>query len=264
MGIRLASVLLAMIMAVGVALQAGAEIRSETVEYRHGETRLEGQLYWDDRMAKKRPAVLVVHEWWGLTDSIRTKAHRLAELGYVALAADMYGQGKVAEHPAEAKEWMGQITENVEQWRQRAMAGLDLLRNREEVDPSRMAAIGFCFGGATVMQLAYGGADLQGVISFHGSLPAPDKEVTGPIQPSVLAFHGSADSFVPIERVQEFQEGLDRIGADWHFVTYGGARHGFSIPEADAHGMENLEYDPLAADRSWKHMRIFFKEIFAR
>jgi dienelactone hydrolase len=264
MGMRMAILLFAMAVAAGTALPAGAEVRSETVEYRHDEVRLQGQLFWDDQLTERLPAVLVVHEWWGLNDSIRDKARQLAEMGYVALAADMYGEGRATEHPGEAKEWMGLITENVDLWRGRAQAGLELLKQRKEVDPSRMAAIGFCFGGATVMQLAYGGADLKGVVSFHGSLPAPSQEVKGPIGPSVLAFHGSADSFVPPETVREFQDGLERVEADWHFVSFGGARHGFSIPEAEARGMENIQHDPKAARRSWKYMKVFFEEIFAK
>jgi dienelactone hydrolase len=263
MSTRLAVLLLAAAFAAGGAWPAIAAVRTENVQYSHGDAKLRGQLFWDDQVKERRPAILVIHEWWGLNDSIRAKARELAEMGYVAFAADMYGEGRATEHPAEAKEWMGQITKNVGQWRERAHAALDVLKERKEVDPSRMAAIGFCFGGSTVMQLAYAGADLKGVVSFHGSLPAADKDFKGPIRPSVLAFHGSQDSFVPPTTVQEFQSGLDRIGADWHFVTYGGARHGFSIPEADAKGMENLHHDPKADRRSWEHMRLFFEEIFA-
>jgi dienelactone hydrolase len=261
---RWAVLLLAAAVGAGAALPAWADVQSIAVEYRHGTTMLQGQLFWDDQAAERRPGVLVIHEWWGLNDSILAKARQLAEMGYVVLAADMYGQGMATEHPAEAKEWMGRITENVGQWRERAQAGLKVLRSREEVDPSRLAAIGFCFGGATAMQLAYAGSDLKGVVSFHGSLPAPGKDLDGPIRASVLAFHGSQDAFVPPQAVQEFQAGLDRIGADWHLVTFGAARHGFSIPEADAKGMEDLMYDPRADQRSWRIMRVFFEEIFEK
>lgn len=246
------------------AIAASAAVQTETVSYRHGDTTLSGYLVWDDRYAGKRPGILVVHEWWGLNDYIKRRARMLAELGYVAFAADMYGEGKVTRHGDKASEWLQQITANVQRWRERAAVGLEQLRRNDRVDPQRVAAVGYCFGGATVMQLAYAGADLAGVVSFHGSLPVPDNPGQVTMKPRVLAAHGNADAFVPPERVQQFKDALDQAGADWHLVTYGGARHAFTNPDAGQFGIENLQYNADADRRSWAHMKLFFDEIFSR
>lgn len=244
-----------------VAAQAQAAVQSRTVTYQDGDVTLTGHLYWDDAYSGERPGVMVLHEWWGLNDYARERARMLAELGYVAFAADMYGTGKVTEHGKQAKEWMSQITANVEDWRRRALLGLEQLRDDPRVDAERLAAIGYCFGGATVMQMAYGGADLDGVVSFHGSLPVPGDGVES-IAPAVLVAHGNADSFVPPERVQAFQDAMEAHGADWQFVSYGGARHGFTNPGAGEYGIDALAYDPAADRRSWRAMQGFLDEIF--
>jgi dienelactone hydrolase len=241
-------------------LSALAELKTETVEYEQGGTTLKGYLAYDDSITEKRPGVLVVHEWWGLNDYAKQRAEMIAELGYVAFAPDMYGDDKVTEHAADAQGWMQQITSNVDAWRARATAGLDVLKAQEQVDPDRLAAIGYCFGGATVMQLAYGGADLDGVVSFHGSMPPAPDGVT--IKPAILAAHGYADSFVPPERVAAFQAALEKAGADWQVVVYGGARHGFTNPNAGEYGLENVQYDADADRRSWDLMQSFLGEVF--
>jgi dienelactone hydrolase len=256
---KTSQVLAAAILLPGMAL---AEVQTETVTYQDGDQTLTGYLAYDDAIDGKRPGVLVVHEWWGLNDYAKRRAEMLAELGYVAFAADMYGDNRVTKHAADAKGWMQQITSNVEGWRTRAMAGLDVLRQQPQTDAERLAAIGYCFGGATVMQMAYGGADIDGVVSFHGSLPAPPADL-GSIAPSVLAAHGSADGFVPTETVRAFEDGLARIGADWQLVTYGGARHGFTNPNADEYGIDNVAYDPKADQRSWLLMQGFLEEVLA-
>ncbi len=150
---------------------ASGAVQSKKLEYQDGGATLQGYLAWDDAVSGKRPAILVLPEWWGVNDYIRQRADMLAKLGYVALAVDMYGQGQVTEHPGQAKEWAEKIMADVGAWRQRAMAALKALRDQPMVDPGRVAAIGYCFGGSTVMQMAYAGADLAGVASFHGSLP---------------------------------------------------------------------------------------------
>jgi len=154
-----------------IPLSTQAAVVTKTVEYKDGDTSLTGYLTYDDGIGGKRPGVIVVHEWWGLNDYARKRAEMLAGLGYVALAIDMYGDGKVTEHAGEASGWMKQITENVDAWQRRALLGLDVLRQHELVSAEQLAAVGYCFGGATVMQMAYAGADLDGVVSFHGSLP---------------------------------------------------------------------------------------------
>ncbi len=256
--------LLSLFLLLGLAAPAAAEVRTKTIEYNHDGTKLTGYLAWDDAIQGHRPGVLVVHEWWGLNDYARQRARMLAELGYAAFAVDMYGDGKVTEHGNEAGEWMKQITANVEQWQQRALLGLEVLRQQEMVDPEQVAAIGYCFGGATVMQMAYAGAGLKGVASFHGSLPTPTTEQMPNIRAAIAAFHGADDGFVPAERVQQFEEALTMAGADWQLTTFGGTKHSFTNPNAGDFGIDNLEYNARADQRSWAYLQLFFDEIFNR
>lgn len=240
---------------------AWAEIKTETIQYKDGEATLTGYLSYDDAISDKRPGVLVVHEWWGLNDYAKHRAEMLAELGYVAFAADMYGDDKVTQHAPDAKKWMMQITENQDAWQQRAAAGLDVLRTNDKVDPEHLAAIGYCFGGATVMQLAYSGADIKGVVSFHGSLPPATPEQQKQIKASIVAAHGEKDPMVPAERVTAFQQALDAAGADWQMVIYSGAKHAFTNPNAGEYAMDALAYDPKADARSWALMQDFLGEV---
>lgn len=238
-----------------------AAVKSEAVQYEHDGTKLTGYLYYDDAKTDKRPGVMVVHEWWGLNDYAKKRAEMLAELGYVAFAADMYGDGKVTDKPAQAKEWMTEITSDVDAWRATANAGLAQLKKSDKVDPEKLAAIGYCFGGGTILQMAYGGTDIDGVVSFHGSLPsAPDG---AEIKTKVLAFHGNADAMVPSATVAKFSEQMEKSGADWQFMAFGsGVRHGFTNLDAGKYGIENLKYDEKADQRSWAEMQDFFGEIF--
>ena len=245
-----------------VAPALGA-VQHKAVRYTDGDTELVGYLYWNDALEDQRPGVMVVHEWWGLNEYARQRAEMLAALGYVAFAVDMYGKDRVTEHPDEAKVWMQQITENTDAWQKRALLGLEILKQHELVDPTRTAAIGYCFGGATVMQMAYAGADLDGVVSFHGSLPLPTDAQMPNIKARILVAHGSQDGFVPKERVDAFQAALNKAGADWQMAIYGGARHSFTVPDADKRGIENIAYDKQADQRSWATMQDFFNEIFA-
>jgi dienelactone hydrolase len=239
-----------------------AEVQTEAVEYMSGDVPLTGHLYWDDSIEGKRPGVLVIHEWWGLNDYAKQRARMLAELGYVAFAADMYGNDQVTDKPDQAREWMLEVTADEEEWVQRAALGLGKLKASEHVDPSKTAAIGYCFGGGTVMKMAYAGADVLGVVSFHGSLPAAPEEVKGQIGPEILVLHGQADSFVAPEVVTNFQNKLEEAGANWEMDIYGGARHGFTNPNVGDYGIENLAYDAQADARSWARMQAFFDELF--
>lgn len=184
----------------------------------------------------------------------------LAELGYVAFALDMYGEGKTTTHPAEAGEWAGMIRKNVDAWRKRALAGLEILKGQENVDPSRLAAIGYCFGGSTAIQLAYANSGVKGIVSFHGALPAYSG--TGKIAAKLLICHGADDGFIPQEQIDAFRKALDAAGADWHMVYYGGARHSFTNPGADKAGLDGLRYNKAADERSWAHMKRFLAEVF--
>jgi dienelactone hydrolase len=244
------------------ALPASAEVRTQAIEYRDGDTVLTGLLAWDDAATDPRPGVLVVHEWWGLNDYAKGRAEELAAEGYVAFALDMYGDGKVTDHPDQAGAWMQEITGNLETWTRRAQLGLDVLRAQDQVADTSLAAIGYCFGGATVMQMAYAGAEVKAVASFHGSLPPPPESVAA-IAPRVFVAHGRADSFIPPERVLAFQDGLDRVNATWDMTIYSGARHGFTNPGAGAYGIENIQYDERADRESWAAMLTMFENVFA-
>ena len=237
-----------------------AEIQSKVISYEHGDVQLEGFLAWDDAKTGKRPGVMVVHEWWGLNEYARDRARQLARLGYAAFAVDMYGKGQVTTHPDQAETWMKQAQADVKQWQARALKGLDVLRSQALVDAQRTAAIGYCFGGATVLQLAYSGADVNGVVSFHGALPLPPQALSA--KAKILIAHGNADPFLNEEHVRKFRLALDAANLDWHMVIYAGARHSFTNPGADAHGIDALKYDRQADMRSWKHMQLFFEEIF--
>ncbi|QQZ28080.1 dienelactone hydrolase family protein [Thiothrix subterranea] len=255
---------LSMLAIAGLSLLASnvmAAVKSEAVSYEHDGTKFVGQMYYDDAVTEKRPGVLVIHEWWGLNDHAKNRAEALAKLGYVAFAADMYGEGKSTDKPEQAKEWMTEVTSDVDAWRATANAGLEQLKKSDKVDAEKLAAIGYCFGGGTMMQMAYSGTDIDGVVSFHGSLPsAPDGTE---IKTKVLAFHGNADAMVPPATVNKFTEQMEKTGADWQFVAYGsGVRHGFTNPNAGKYGIENLKYDEKADQRSWVGMQAFFNEIF--
>jgi len=242
------------------ACHAMADVKTETIEYRDGDTKLVGFLAYDDAIQGPRPGVLVVHEWWGLNDYARNRAKQLASMGYVAFAADIYGEGKSTTHPQDAMAWSGEIRKSLDGWRKRGEAGLAVLREHPRVDSSKLAAIGYCFGGATVIQLAYAGADLKAVASFHGSLPLPAAGDLQRCKASVLACHGQDDSFIPAEQVAKFQSQLSEGKVDLVFVSYGGAKHSFTNPDAGAAGVDGLEYNRNADLRSWQHLTDFLKE----
>ncbi len=244
------------------ATNVQAQVLTKNVTYQHDGVALEGYLAYDDSIKGKVPAVLIVHEWWGLNDYARKRAEQLAAMGYVAFALDMYGKGKVTEHPKQAAEWMRQTNSNVLLWQQRALAGLEVLKNEPRTDTARIAAIGYCFGGATVQQLAYSGANVRGVVSFHGSLLPPTPEQVKEVKAKFLICHGSADPFIKAENVQNYVAAMNETDLDWQMIIYGGAKHSFTNPDADKAGMPALEYSKSADHRSWWHMKQFFDEIF--
>jgi len=240
-----------------------AEVKTRPIAYKHGNLQLEGHLAWDDAVSGPRPGVLVVHEWWGLDAYARRRAEQLAGLGYVAFAVDMYGKGKLAKHPNEASSFAAEVRNNVAAWQERAKLGLEILKSQPQCDPKNLAAIGYCFGGSTALQLAYSGADLKAVVTFHAALPAPAPGEAAVIKPKILVCHGAADTFIPDDAIGKFRKALDDAKVDWTMVYYSGARHSFTVPEADSHGMEGLKYDKRADERSWRHMQDLFREVFA-
>jgi dienelactone hydrolase len=239
---------------------ARAEVKTEVVEYRHGDVVLEGYLAYDDSFQGKRPGVLVVHEWYGHTSYARKRAEQLARLGYVAFASDMYGKGVRAKDAKEAAALAGIYMGDRKLMRARAAAGLDVLRNRPETDPARLAAIGYCFGGTTVLELARSGADLASVVSFHGLLDTPTPGDARNIRGKVLVLHGGDDPYVPMKQVEAIQEEMRKGGVDWQFVTYGGAVHRFTNPEAGSDNSKGGAYNERADRRSWEAMKAFFAE----
>jgi dienelactone hydrolase len=246
-----------------VAGTARAGLVTRTIPYSENGVALEGYLAYDDTVSGKVPGILVVHEWWGLTDYVRGRAEQLAKMGYVAFALDMYGKGKATSHPDQAGAWMKAINSNMDLWLKRAMAGLAVLKKQPHVDTSRMAAIGYCFGGSTVQVLAYGGADLKGVVSFHGSPMPPTAAQAGRTKAKILICQGAQDPLNPPDALAAYVKAMNATTLDWQLIVYGGTRHGFTNPGADTSGMAALAYNPVSDRRSWQHMTFFFNEIFS-
>jgi dienelactone hydrolase len=242
------------------ASPAAAAVATEVVEYRHGDVVLEGYVAYDDAVSGKRPGVIVVHEWMGHNPYVRKRAEQLARLGYVAFAIDMYGKGVRAKDDKEAAALAGKYKGDRQLMRARAGAGLDILRKHSRVDPGRLAAIGYCFGGTAALELARGGADLVAVVSFHGGLDTPTPGDAKNIKGRVLALHGGDDPFVPPKQVEAFQEEMRKGGVDWQFFTYGGAVHGFTNPEAGSDNSKGAAYNEKADRRSWDDMKYFLEE----
>jgi dienelactone hydrolase len=239
-----------------------AKVVTQTVEYRQDGTVMRGFLAYDDGLKGKRPGVLVVHEWWGLNDFARERAVKLAGLGYVALAADMYGGGATTRDREEAGKLAGALRGNPDLLRARAQAAYKVLATDPRVDPKRLAAIGFCFGGTTVLELAYSGADLAGVVSFHGGLPRPQPGDLQGLKAKILVLHGGDDPHVPVADLTAFEHAMRQAGADWQMVFFGGAVHGFTNPAAGDNRASGVAYDARAARRSWRCMQAFFQEIW--
>lgn len=243
---------------------ANAAVVTREIDYTVEGTTLKGYLAYDDAIEGARPGVLVVHEWWGMNDYARKRARMLAELGYTAFALDMYGDGKQAHHPDDAGKFSSAVMKNQALARARFNGALEVLRGQETVDPNRIAAIGYCFGGAVALQMARYGADLKGVVSFHGNLAPVSPAEPGAVKTKLLVLTGGADPFVPAEQVEQFEQEMDAAKADYRVIVYPGAKHSFTSPEADKYGKEfnlPLAYDKAADEASWKEMRDFFDQV---
>jgi dienelactone hydrolase len=245
------------------AAAAPAAVHTEPLPYAAGAVTCRGYLAWDDAVAGRRPGVLVVPEWYGLNDYARSRAQQLAGMGYVALAVDVYGEGRVAKDAQEAGALAGAMKGDPPLLRARIRAALVALRARPQCDPARVAAIGFCFGGTTVLELARDGADVRGVVSFHGGLATPLPARPGAVKAKVLVLHGAADPFEPAAEVAAFQQEMESSGADWQMVFYGHAVHSFSNPASGNDPAKGAAYDEKAATRGWAAMQAFFGELFA-
>lgn len=244
-----------------VAIAAHAELVTETVQWQQAGTAFKGYLAYDDASMERRPAVLVVPEWWGVNDYVRMRAEQLADMGYLALVVDMYGNGRSTTDAKQAAKWANEVRESG-LMRERVAAGLKALTQHKLTDAENIAAIGFCFGGTAVLELAYSGAAVNGVVSFHGNLPAPQSADLERIQARILVLHGADDPFVKQADIDAFIDGMRKAKPDWHMVIYGDAMHAFTNPDADKAGISGVAYNEQAAERSWNHMQDFFAEIF--
>jgi dienelactone hydrolase len=237
------------------------EVETEVVEYRHGEAVLEGYLARPAKVEGKLPGILIVHAWKGIGDHERESARSLARDGYVAFALDMYGKGIRPKTRAEAARQAGIYRSDRALMRARTKAGLEVLAGRAEVDSKRIGAIGYCFGGGTVLELMRSGADVRGVVSFHGNLDTPKREDAKAAKAKVLVLHGAADPHVPAEQVSAFVREMETAKVDWQLVMYGRAVHSFTNPAAGNDPSRGAAYDERAAKRSWAAMHAFFEEI---
>jgi dienelactone hydrolase len=247
-----------------LAATAHAKIKTQLVEYKQGNTVLEGYLSYDDAVKGKRPGVLVVHAWMGLDDNARKRADMLAGLGYVAFAADIYGKGVRPKTPAEAGTLAGTYKGNRKLMRERVQAGFDTLLEQPNVDAAKTAAIGFCFGGTTAIELARNGAKVAGVVTFHGGLDSPAPADGKNIKAKLLVLHGASDPHESASDLAAFQKELTDAKVDWQLIEYGGAVHCFTDQSAGTDPSKGCAYDPSADARSWAAMRAFFDEIFGQ
>jgi dienelactone hydrolase len=242
-----------------------AEVMTEEIEYSHDETKLKGYLAFDDSKLGKRPGVLVVHEWWGHNDHARNRAKMLAEAGYTALALDMYGDGKLANHPQKAAEFMNAAFSNWSDSQVRFNKAMEVLKSHETVDSTRIGSIGFCFGGAVSIRMARGGSDLKGVVAFHSALPIEPALTKNSINSAILIINGSEDGFLKPETVADFSEDMFKANVDFTYMNLKGAKHSFTNPQADEFrkkfNIAALEYNKKADKIAWEAMLRFFKRV---
>lgn len=254
--------LFALLIVFVLVVNVQAEVRTEVVEYKEGDAVLEGYLSYDDAIKGKRPGVLIVHEWMGVNSYVKKRAEQLAKLGYLAFAADIYGKGIRPKTRDEAAAEAKKYKTDRQLMRARVNAGLEVLKNHKLADTKRTAAIGYCFGGTTVLELARSGADVNGIVSFHGGLDSLNPNDAKNIKGKVLALHGGDDPFVPAEQVAAFQDEMRKAGVDWNMVIYGGAVHSFTNPDSGNDNSKGAAYNEKADKRSWEDMKQFFSEIF--
>ncbi len=250
-----------------ISSAALAAVKGEEVSYEAEGVVMKGYLAYDDAVKGKRPGILVVHEWWGHNDYSRARARMLAEMGYTALAVDMYGSGKTADHPDNAKQFMSEVGGNLPLMKQRFKAAEKTLKKHKTVDDKRLGAIGYCFGGAVVLNMARQGEKLAGVVSFHGSLGTSEPARSGKVKAQVLVLNGAEDPFITAEQVAAFKKEMDNAGAKYRFINYPGAKHSFTNPDADTLGKKfnmPFAYSKEADQKSWAEMQAFFNGLFRK
>lgn len=244
-----------------IASTVDAGVKTKTVTYKDGEQECIGFLAWPDSASDNTPGILVFHEWWGLNDYAKDRAKQLAELGYVAFAADMYGDGKITEHPKDAAAMAAEVRKNVPAWRKRAQAALAVLKKVPNVNVEKIGAIGYCFGGSTALELTYAGEKIAAVTTFHAALPAPNADEAKQIKARILVCHGADDAFIPPAAVNSFKKALDQAQVVNQIVHYPGAVHSFTVPDADKHNIPGIKYNKTADEESWKQMKQLFAEM---
>jgi len=237
----------------------------QTVSYSTDSTDMVGYMAYDENQEGKRPGIIVVHEWWGHNDYVRERAEKLAELGYVALAIDMYGKGKKAKHPEDAGKFSGMVMSNFDAAKARFTKALEMLKTNPNVDTESIGAIGYCFGGSVVLSMANAGVDLDAVVAFHGGLQLPVMPEEGSVKAKVLICNGADDPFVKPEHVAAYTAAMDSAKADYRYIAYEGAVHAFTSKEADSLGKKfelPLAYNAEADEKSWEEMQELFNEVF--
>ncbi len=261
----LRSRILAVVLLLGVCGPSLAAVRGEEINYQHNGVVMKGYIAWDDAVQGRRPGVLVVHEWWGHDEYARRRARMLAALGYTALAVDMYGNGKKAGHPKDAGQFSGEVRKNLPMMMSRFDAAKKLLSIHPTVDARRMAAIGYCFGGSVVLEMARQGDDLSAVVSFHGNLMTQNPAQAGKVRAKVLVLNGAADPMINADAVQAFVQEMRNAKADFRVVSYPGAKHSFTNPDATGYGQKfgiPLAYNARADQQSWEEMKGFLASAF--
>ena len=256
-----------MVWSAGAVGSAQSQVTGRTVKYSAGGVEMDGYLAYNQAVKGQRPGVLVVHEWWGLSDYARMRARMLAEMGYAALAVDMYGGDKVAAHPADAEKFSSALMKDFDAAKARFIAAMALLKKQSFVDPTKIAAIGYCFGGGIVLNMARQGVDLKGVASFHGNLSAVKPARPGEIKAKILVLNGAADKFTTPEQLEAFRKEMTEDGADFRIISYPGAMHSFTNPDADEMARKfnmPLGYNAEADKKSWEELTKFLKNIFSK
>lgn len=239
-----------------------AAVETRTVEYQAGDITCRGVVAVDTASTDTRPGIMIVPEWWGVNDYATSRAKQLAEMGYIAFVADMYGEGKSTEDAKEAGEWATAVKSNRPLMRARAEAALTQLKAQPETDTEKTAAIGYCFGGTAVLEMARDNADVLGVASFHGGLEQGNAATAEKIKPKVLVLHGAADKAISDAQLTGFMREMDKADADWYLVAYGHAVHTFTNPAAGNDPSTNVAYNEKADKRSWRELKAFFSELF--
>lgn len=241
---------------------AHAAIKTQPVDYRQGDTALKGFVAYDDAIQGDRPGIVVIAEWWGLNDYVKHRADQLAQLGYVAFVADMYGEGRVTTDPKQAGQWAGEIRQNRELGRQRVQAAVDQLKKQPGVDPAKIAVMGYCFGGTAALDYAFSGADIAGAVSFHGGLGSLPLDEAKNTKAKLLICNGAADAVVPPKDKQALEDALNKTNVDWLLIDFAHAVHAFTNPDSDKLGIQNVGYNEKADKRSWQALRAFLNELF--